>query len=805
MTTLSPWRFYVSSRLVSSRLVSSRLVSSLVAACFLVSCAEVAESNQPPEVNVTTGSLLSTGYASKRLSVLAFNVHIGNNVLLDKAGGILNPFAGQNGELECKSIVSAVVQAEQRGEKYDVLALQEVWDEPGRRCLVKDLYSLFPYHAGAEIGEQALLVLSKLPFEKLPIPSASADAGLYYSTNGGTPPSSDYFGTFLARDVNKGGAAAYRNTLTYDDAAFPDSLAGKGMMHVRVKRGEVNYDLMLTHAQSDTGEGATLQDVVRDKQMAQVGRYVKDHLPQHTGLGDRNAIVFMGDMNAQGLTTALGGCSIAASCPTMAASEYGKGIRSRLGDLDGFYDAWWTTSPFDLGVSFVPEKLQRLDYFLIDGTGFAETTPLASAARNAKSLFPQWVRTTMAAVGSDHNAIALDIGPSSPNASPATAQTITSFPYTPDVLFETPGSNSWFYLPKEGSYSIGIPRTAAIAGLRADVFAEDDLGRRLGPSPMFRTRTEFIGTCLKPVDECLLDIKTYSGGSKKLYVRVYDPNGSTTGRSLVKFQLHDCSSPELACEPKPGGMPQLINRSPAGGAANATRRESYFVMRTVPAANGSNQNATFLFQDSLVGGGTISDNFTLTLTRRLGGLGGWPTTTLLDLNYFQPNRTLSLRGDEYVEVKVVPSRPGLTYALGWNTDLTWLTDRDGRTVDAINTTSRLDAYCADESGGDGLGSDEVSMTVAADGVEIGFSYRNDLDASESIAPIVVSRRGFRSNARFTAKEYVGGFGGTVDNMGEAIIPTLSPTVADRRYQTAIVQADGLQLRVHYGLSHGVLP
>lgn len=767
----------------------------------ILSCQEEASDN----VRSARSGLLSTGASTDRLKVLAFNAHLADTLILTNTiGAILQT---QDAIQECHRIVDAIKDAASRGEHYDVIGFQEIWD--GRDCIIRELASLYEFYAGDMTDRDVLttgqgsglLILSKLPFEALPIAHWEADIYRYYSSNGGVRATDYVEGNIQHREQSTIAAYGHVNTVVFDDANSPDSLAGKGVMHVRVKKGIVNYDLMLSHTQA----GSSGDDrEIRDSQFSEIGSYVEGYLPLHTGSLKTNSLILMGDLNVQGLTSELGGCSIASSCAAMNNSEYGQGIRGKLGDIDGFYDAWWTTSPKDLGITYANSNpTQRLDYFLIDGTSYGENNPLSITAQASKYNFPQWVRTTMSSVGSDHNAVALDIGPSGANACPATAAIVNTTLASLSFSFDRPGSNVWYHLTESATYSVYIREADDQKTLQASLFPEDDLGRRLEPSSSFGIRRA-ENPCL-PLGTCPSVANTYAGGSKPLYLRLNDRIGNLVGSSGIHIVRHNCSSMNFACEPQAGGPFQPVNQNPVGTAIDPNFSVGYFVMQTVPVVGNGTQAVRLKWEPPQRP--LPSDKLFLTVELRTGSFNGPIENTLTgSVSIFSGSFfEFDVPGERFIRVTAVSSRAGMPYKFGWDTDASWLMDRDGRalTSNVNEAFVRLDAYCEAESAG--LGSDEASLHVALDGQEVSYSYRDDLDATESIAPIVLPRAAFKTGVTLTAREWVGGYGGAIDNVGTATVAPLARTIPEQKNQRKLITADGLRLYLNYSLSHGVVP
>lgn len=734
----------------------------------LEGCGNGAEPRDEREdVRTLKSPVIATG-TPHGLRVLSFNAHLVSEFFYDAAGAALH-WAGNDSTQECQRIASAVLAAPGG---YDVIGFNEVFDEGARDCLTSSLAGTYPYYAGKlEHGaidveeDSGVLIMSRLPFQPLPSSYNDGDIEVFNNVSGTNP-------------------SGYVNSVTFDDSGWPDSYAAKGAIHVRVQRGGQSFDIISTHMQSD--DGATLNPGIRDSQMTELVYYIASHANLDPG-----STIVMGDLNVQGYVGAFPDANgdlgtLESPTPAMQVAEYT--LQATTWSQVGLYDAWRTTSDADHGITFFPEHTQRLDYMLMAGGSsfWNEGTPRTTSLLNADLHYPQWLRTEQVGVGSDHNAVAMDVGPGSAYGAPWKAFPVYGPLFNSTFTLEASGSNTWYYLPEPGTYTVALSQLALDSGITFDVFPANDLGRRLTPSPMFEEGTSTFAGCspLYMNAWCTMRHKTFAGGTQPLYVRIYAPTGDRYGNAYISISRHDCSSRAQACELKPGGTSKDVNVAPYSPNFGT----GYFVFRTLPTTPGVTHDATLRLEPYVNGG------LQATLARHAGSPTGPVTTT-----YVTTLQTpLVLGGNEFVEMEVYPDWYGMSFGVGWSTDVTLLTSRDGREL-------KIDALCTGESGVDIFGSDEVGVEVYSDGVANGSSYRDDLDTSDSVLVNPLLGLGFKSETEIQIREYVGGLGGTVDNYGEDTFLPLHPLDDDLLYQRRTVTADGLKLEFHYGLTHSLLP
>jgi len=716
------------------------------------SCASKPPDGPQELVTASAAALVTSGHPG-RLRVLSFNTHLVSEIFYGVASAVLD-INGNNSYFEATRIGNAILS-----EDFDVLVLTEVFDEGARDRLIELLAPQYPFYAGQlehdlpDVEEDAgIIIFSRFQF--VDVPGEHNEGELVHFNN-----------------ITIGDWRQHVGTHIYNDCFGIDCMAAKGFLHVRVAAPSGTYDIIGTHMQSDIPTEPIAAEVVRVHQLGELHDYLVSNLSSRLDNAARGPVIVAGDLNIDGSISAFPDATSLETPSTMLIeSEYGLTLWRGF-DGSMLYDAWRTTADRDRGATIVTDGEQRLDYFLINGGGFFANggSPRQTSAMNGRIMYPQWVRTTMRDVGSDHDAVALEIGPGSTFGAAWNAEPVTLSLFSKVISFDQDGSNHWFKLPLSGTYSIGLPQAATDAGVVFDVFPEDDLGRRLGPSRLFEDTFD--------VD---FKYRTYSTGSKPAYVRVYAPLGDVTGNAPIVIKRHDCATRSTACVLKPGAPPLDVNVE-----GNPLLTEGWFRLQTSPTSAGPHNVEL-----------DVTTPAEVTLQHHLGGPSNPGASETFDFTsmFFV---ALPVPANDFAELLVRPMVSGAEYRIWWTTDVTLLRSRDNRSY-------LISAYVAGETGVDFGGSDEVGLEAFADSLSFATTYNDDVDTSETVS-FQLAPVGFRTSLDLHAKEYVNANGGDVDNHGSLSIPALDRSIEELLGQKSRLQADGLKLDFSYTLTHSEEP
>jgi hypothetical protein len=456
---------------------------------------------------------------------------------------------------------------------YDVIALNEVFDEDSREKFVDTLKSAYPYRVeylsgGTAVNEDSgLMLFSRHRFEPLPLTTYQVETGTI------PPGTGNCEGTHCMR-------VAY---LEYQSCDSDDCFAEKGVGLVRIKNKGNNayYNVAFTHLQAsyapedyptqldDLGD-AQAQLNVRSLQMLDVQDVIEGTLTNSQL--QTEPVFVLGDLNIDGdVTDPNLGLS---SANEENQYEYIESLSSIAGNQ--FFwtrvrDAWLEENApghpsgnFDRGYSGLggwsgktkyDEVGARLDYFL-KGTPDRLCSQHMTLSHNLRwspgggtfretGLGPNGVGIGGVSDLSDHFGINMDLNRDGPQCSPATAAVNDPPEGSLDTFagsIDWPGGVEWYRFDSPGTWSFEM---TSVAGVEYRVYQGTDLST---PAPQYKNETtSFLDALGLPfVGE------QFRISKAPFYVRVYHPNRTSTGSYSLRSYRHDCSNKDVACALAPG-------------------------------------------------------------------------------------------------------------------------------------------------------------------------------------------------------------------------------------------------------------
>ena len=694
---------------------------------------------------------------------------------------------------------------------FDIVLLNELWDANDRQQYLNILSSKYPYAitdiagAGTDATGSGLLVLSRLPF----VEANYENPGVPWQQ--GTV-------SLVAPAVYKQAVAdrGYEHFFRFEEFRSgnrPDSYAAKGALMFHVESGGRRYNIVATHMQS----GASSSDVaIRDEQFVDLGNLIRGRI--NVDLDEETIIG--GDLNVDAVNAGWP-IQLDSSSPSsqFLSSEYRQTI---WGGMDGepFFDTWRTTSQKDRGITNNlgdgddvdqddPTKFvgpHRYDYFLVRGGRYhspgALTWQNGSAFMNASGdpRCVNWVRNTLRASSSDHFGVAMEMGPRAENCNPALARRPNPDGNPILVTIPSPGANVWLYYPAPGTYTLGFASGEADAGLKYEVFAEDNLSRGLTALPNHEEEKNLpTGQC-GGEHPCAYVTNRFSTGLKGFYVRIYSPDGKTYGTSNFLALRHDCASREYACELTPGAagfqpiMP--INQLYTG----------HFTFNTMRTVN-SEVPQTLKFDATTTTAGYIS----MTVTRD-----GTEKATAWDTAVSDERK--EAKAVEYL-LQISRSADQVAYEVKASTNLTWVSGAKDDVIASpsapqyTRATIGMKLVCQNENGANFLGDEEISAQIVADGIPIAgppLLFRDDLDAMEAMDMSAVPDFGFVESAKIVVNDHRGDhYYDTIEDSATHELTKLSPSESDGQQRQEAIQlrnvvfgTNGPLMQYQYYISHG---
>lgn len=450
---------------------SPPLLLTLATAAGLSGCVDI-EGWEPDDESV---SVARTLVGSDTLRLGTFNVAMIPSTILD---------TGYIAECAADGVEERICRAEKiaqriRASEYDVIALNEVFDEDGRTELVDELSGDYPYYVskldadGWDPEDSGLMLFSKW---------AVVENGLDLTTYV-TAPDPDGEGTitipprYRAFDQAEGDSDTTRERtgfVMFDSSDGDDSLAAKGAGLVRL-RNPVSLreiDVVFSHMQADGENWESRRDQFHD---------IQDMLAARR---DVRQTFILGDLNVDGDKA---NSDLGEPSDTVSASDNRWEWNERFvrdAGLPSFQgrDAWFnTTSTQDFGLTNGGE---RLDYVVTTQDSSDLCVQHLSLgynmgiAESGVAAFPVAFGPDLghARIPSDHMPVNADLAPMAAQCSPSKART-ARLDVNENGKFEHPGNVQWWFLPGLGGYSF----TSSTNNIRVEFYRASDLSRELTP------------------------------------------------------------------------------------------------------------------------------------------------------------------------------------------------------------------------------------------------------------------------------------------------------------------------------------
>jgi hypothetical protein len=663
---------------------------------------------------------------------------------------------------------------------YDIIALNEVFDEEARDKFVEKLKGTFPHYV-AYLGDDAvgsqdsgLMLFSRYPFEALPRATHKADPGNLVARSGGV-------------DWKEVGF------IEYDEDVFPDNWAAKGVAFVRIRNPHTSrvYNVAFTHMQASYPEDEDDLDEwkepidARQAQFEDVRRIIVDTLNPEQLL--REDIFVLGDLNVDGdLRDPNLGAGVC--CQPNLYEWVARFDTAGSYFATSMFDAWaHEQSPDDPGLSnfyhwgpdFAPDTGARLDYILrnrppsLTGNSRLAIQHL-TLAHNMREGAP-FIESGLGMAGvtelSDHIGLNADVNRWAPHCSVVEAVANPALDIFQNGVITYPGSMQWYRFDTPGTYAFVLPT----AGMEYRVYSSKDLST---PSPQYFSETiTFVGA----------RGQTHEGDKYHLpdppfFVRVFHSDRTATGNYDLMAHRADCTSKEEACliranDPMDHAMP------PTPVNADDTL---WFQVRTQAADSGRPQSLRFIVDNF------NQDILSLELRREDGTSVVDADTTaepvpgvpgLLQLEIAR-NDLPGAATTYYLLVKrSTPS--ALTFRIRWETNLTILHGA----LAGVPGSSQMNLYCVEET--DTIGIDEVFLTVKVDGTTIvNDVYIGEFDDGiyrtlEDLIPVVR----FLDKVDVILREEDGGFNGADDFLTTVVLP-LSADKTQALAESAVLASAG---------------
>jgi hypothetical protein len=433
-------------------------------------------------------------------------------------------------------------------DQYEVIALNEVWDEDAKDILVSRLKGRYPHYISKidddlvvvekkvlNAEDSGLMLFSRYPFVDLPNQPGMPAPAVGTNSRFGSP-----------WDPVEGSSSAEGKVafIRFGSYTGDSKWAAKGAALARIAAGFRTYSIIFTHTQD--ADGATEQDV-RAAQLADINILMTHVL--NPGPRDQDVIV-MGDLNVKG-----------------GSEEWSNQFANPGSDL-GSWDTWHeTSSRDDMGRTSRNGTGDRLDYILYSHN----VLPYAPDA-DMEKLCAQHMRLDFPGL-SDHLGVNTIFQSEAPRCSPSRAW--KNPPYD-EWLHTDPDGNAsripfggfaqWFKVEEKGTFSFAMlahpldttPSTEG--GAVYEVYDGTDLTNPIG---QYRNMTTTFAACDvfgdPHADVVNKDCKDVVGRTFALqgpfYIKVMHRDPKWTGNYRLVIHKHTCASKEDVCILSPNAEP----------------------------------------------------------------------------------------------------------------------------------------------------------------------------------------------------------------------------------------------------------
>jgi endonuclease/exonuclease/phosphatase family metal-dependent hydrolase len=448
-------------------------------------------------------------------------------------------------------------------DRFDILVLNEVWDEDAKDILVRRLKARFPVYVkklDAPLVSLRAEVVGPLPTLSTGVKLNGEDSGLMLFVRRGF--------SALPLPSNKhrwGGAKGTRQGSTshiafklFEDYASDDQYAAKGVGFVRLRHNAsgVVYNVAFTHLQADYPEKSEFFRNTRKKQFDDVRQVIEETLAplgSLTELLQRERLILAGDLNISVLGH---------------GNDEWKDLLNTAGSFFSkpLYDTWHAASPEASRGETNEVDADRLDYVLAS----VEPYKLGMEGRAPMCAQHATVPVDFKQLESDHYMVHVDFNRGFPHCHPRIAYAVSPDELKGDLVIDKqpgnpnadvtriafPGSMQWFHVKAgfPGTYTIRRIGQGTSQSVRIDIYAPDDL-----TTPISRynvtTQSFALGGGMVASDQFVLPAE--------YYIRITGPSRSWTGNYALQIKRHTCASKEDACLLQPG-MPQMAQLTAFG-------------------------------------------------------------------------------------------------------------------------------------------------------------------------------------------------------------------------------------------------
>jgi hypothetical protein len=506
---------------------------------------------------------------------------------------------GDKTEQQARNLAAAILK---NTDRFDIIAINEAWDEDAKRILVDKLSHDYPKYvkkidaalikvrpqpildALAGFDPLAAVAIYGEPIEKID----GEDSGLMLFAKNDfeflqLPDESFKWGSGDGETL-KATTSDVGFTL-YDQCGGLDCLSAKGAAIVRLHHqpSNSNYTVVFTHMQADYFDKTPpeLHAGRREAQFGQIEKLVETTLsPLSPAERKRERVLVMGDLNVPLFHQPTGEWVRRFATP----GKYW---------TDRFYDSWAVTNRADPGISNYIDG-ERYDYILAGPRPY-----LSGGIEGPICVQHVTIPVDFADLESDHNLVTADLNLGNsfchpgiayqvdlvkkldPDGKPREEELIDQRGGQDLTQIRYKGSMQWFHVVRQdaGSYSIGADNP----DVRIDIYQPGDMTTPIS-AYYGSTRTVQSG-------ERTVTVHTYAL-PKEFYIRVTGKDRDYTGNYALLVRRHTCATKDEACLLQPGEAPQFALLTAAGSLLGSQDEAWYRFDVVGEADSGADQTVT---------------------------------------------------------------------------------------------------------------------------------------------------------------------------------------------------------------------
>jgi endonuclease/exonuclease/phosphatase family metal-dependent hydrolase len=510
---------------------------------------------------------------------------------------------------------------------YDVVALNEVFDEDMRKIYAQGLKNAFPHHILKISGDgtfpnedSGLMLFSRWKFLPLPNPTyASIPAPSEWLYSGGWAEGLPLNGVICqASDCSRVAA------IEFDDCEEDDCWAEKGAAMVRLENPETGdvANVVVTHLQASYPPGtypseleavsdAQEEFLTRREQLEDIAFMIYGTVGV-PNLSNSEPIFILGDLNVDGDLTNWMLTWNQVNLENLLEWDARWGAEPNFTDMalpgfpfTNFEDGWALENAppdpsghFDRGITRVSQwgavDGARFDYVLWnpDARVCIQHMTLALNLRWGDGFESGFGPTGIGLGGatdlSDHFGVNADVNLPAPHCNPATAESHTLSPGVVTTFLDAldhPGQIHWYRFEEPGTYSFEMQGTS---GADFRVYEGDDLST---PAPQYKNETTHLFVPAGPKGGgYTFHGKQYRIAEAPFYVRVWNPDRAATGDYSFRALKHDCATRATACALGPG---QQIDHHMPENPPVGQPDEAWFELYSEEVNTGKEQQLAF--------------------------------------------------------------------------------------------------------------------------------------------------------------------------------------------------------------------